>query len=288
MKRILLFLMILPFVVFSQCQDDCTKEKVKNSQGTYIGCLDDAGNFNGFGKAVYSNGNKYEGCWQYNEMHGNGKLTFATGQVFEGEFTENNFSNGKLIYNSKDYSEISVGKFMNFNIISGTSTVTYSNNVKVVIEYLNGVKISENYNNKNYYNKEDIICDNEYVELEIDRRDNHFWVDLKINNVVGSWIFDTGGSGLSIGSKLWKRLKESGVEYLDLEIDVETVGIASNSTIKNKYVLIDEIDINGLLVKNVVAIVRIDEKSSLMGAQFYDKFSNVEWSMKEAKIKFYK
>ena len=137
------------------------------------------------------------------------------------------------------------------------------------------------------YDAKDIIGDAKSTVLILERRDNHFWIKMEINGTQGEWYFDTGGEGLSIGKKLWDRLLNAGVKFKDLMKDIESTGVSGGIT-KNKYVLIDEIDIGDYKVKNVVALIRYETNYSLMGAQFYDKFSNVEWNMKEATLEFYK
>ena len=154
-------------------------------------------------------------------------------------------------------------------------------------EIENGDLISEKSNIKNYYNKKDIIGDEEYTKLNYVRRDNHFWIKMEINGSEGEWIFDTGGSGLSIGKKLWNRMTENGVNFKDLSVEVESRGAAGGSTM-NKYVQIDEIILGDYKILNVIALVRLSQNNSLMGAQFYDKFSNVKWDMKDETVIFFR
>ena len=80
---------------------------------------------------------------------------------------------------------------------------------------------------------------------------------------------------------------ENGVKYKDLFIEAESKGAAGGIT-KNKYVLIDEIILGNYKILNVIALVRYSQNNSLMGAQFYDKFSNVKWDMKEETVSFYR
>ena len=72
-----------------------------------------------------------------------------------------------------------------------------------------------------------------------------------------------------------------------MSVEVESRGAAGGSTM-NKYVQIDEIILGNYKILNVVALVRLSQNNSLMGAQFYDKFSNVKWDMKDETVIFYR
>lgn len=44
------------------------------------------GKITGEGMMIYHNGDKYEGYWLEGTYHGKGKLVFASGESFTGEF----------------------------------------------------------------------------------------------------------------------------------------------------------------------------------------------------------
>jgi predicted aspartyl protease len=67
------------------------------------------------------------------------------------------------------------------------------------------------------------------------------------------------------------------------------------SVIETKYIKISKIKIGDYLVKNVVAIVPTSLDSSgnkvndmLIGIGFLKKFKDVEWSLNNDKLRFYK
>ncbi|MDG1348474.1 MAG: retropepsin-like aspartic protease, partial [Flavobacteriales bacterium] len=118
------------------------------------------------------------------------------------------------------------------------------------------------------------------------REGDKYIITLKVNSVKGEWWFDTGAYGISIGKRLFDRLVESGIKYRDLKMNVTVFGVGGSS--ENKYIILDEITIGEITVKNVVATVRLEQNYSLLGVQFFDKFSNVEWDMKAETLKLYK
>ena len=43
----------------------------------------------GQGKMTYSNGDIYEGEWKDNKIHGRGRLTLTNGEIYEGKWKNN-------------------------------------------------------------------------------------------------------------------------------------------------------------------------------------------------------
>jgi len=164
--------------------------------------------------------------------------------------------------------------------------VIHSNGVIIVNTFLNGSVISERRNNRNYYEASDISSNVESTIVSTVREDDKYFISLKVNSVIGEWYFDIGADGISIGKRLFDRLVESGIKYRDLKMNVTSFGVGGSS--ENKYIILDEITIGEITVKNVVATVRLEQNYSLLGVQFFDKFSNVEWDMKAETLKLYK
>ena len=53
------------------------------------------------------------------------------------------------------------------------------------------------------------------------------------------------------------------------------------------YVIFDEISIGGCTIKNVIAVLNLQQDHTLVGMQFFDKFNNAIWNMKENTIELY-
>jgi hypothetical protein len=67
----------------------------------YEGNYNKDGKRHGKGKYTYASGNVYEGEWKDGKKHGNGKCKYASGNVFEGEWKEDKkHGKGKLTYAS--------------------------------------------------------------------------------------------------------------------------------------------------------------------------------------------
>ena len=284
MRNIIIgLLLISPFVGFSQCKKE---NKEFENYGSYHGCLNDRGLPEGKGGIEFSSGDSYNGDWEDGKMSGNG-VYISNEWKYEGQFQDGRMT-GKGVFTqiSLDYTIIQTGVFNNRNLIKGTEKVTRSNGVIIVSTFLNGSVNSERRNNRNYYEASDISSNVESTIVSTVREDDKYLISLKVNSVIGEWYFDTGADGISIGKRLFDRLVDSGIKYKDLKMNVTSFGVGGSS--ENKYIILDEITIGEITVKNVVATVRLEQNYSLLGVQFFDKFRNVEWDMKAETLKLYK
>ena len=268
MKKLLLILLCLPFIGFGQCiSGDC-----ENGYGTYtwtegdkyIGEWKDS-QFYGHGTYNYSNGDKYVGSWRAGQFYGNG--TFNYGGILtkeEGDWKNNELWNGietRYGDNKGESGLIIIYKYENGNV---TDTIR---------------------NDINFYNKEDIIGEEIYCTIKLIDKITKYDIILQINNTTVKWRFDTGAEGFSIAKSQWEKIK-SKIDFEDLNIIRKSKGVGGYSS-GNVIRIKDEIEIGGYLVKNVIVSISNDDYS-LMGIGFLKKFSNVEWSMKEATLKIYK
>ena len=283
-KYIISLVLVLPLLGLSQCKKE---QKSFEGYGDYFGCLNDNEQPDGKGKIDFYSGGSYEGDWSDGLMEGDGIYIYSNGLMFEGQFTDGKISGqGVMTQISSDYSIVQTGVFDNGNLIKGTKKVTQSNGLIAVNTVLNGSVISERRNDRNYYKASDISSNVESTIIPTAREGDKYIITLKVNSVKGEWYFDTGADGISIGKRLFDRLVDSGIKYKDLNMDVTSFGVGGSS--ENKYIILDEITIGEITVKNVVAAVRLEQNYSLLGVQFFDKFSNVEWDMKDETLKLYK
>ncbi len=289
MKKLLFILLCIPMIGLAQCDNKCENEKKQFPNATYFGCVNDSDELHGKGILKFDDGKIFDGCWVNGQMYGYGEYVSSDkNNIYMGNFKNDDFyGNGVFTIKSENQINIQDGFFKSGNLFNGTETITLSNGLILSRTYKDAEIINEKRNTENIYDIKDIIGDAKSTVLILERRDNHFWIKMEINGTQGEWVFDTGGDGLSIGKKLWDRLLKSGVQFEDIIKDVESSGV-SGGVIKNKYVLIEEIGIGDYKVKNVVALIRYEINYSLIGAQFYDKFSNVKWNMKNETLEFYK
>jgi clan AA aspartic protease (TIGR02281 family) len=283
-KYIISLVLVLPLLGFSQCKKE---QKSFEGYGDYFGCLNDNEQPDGKGKMTFVEGGSYDGNWSNGNMQGIGIYVQDNGLIYNGNFENNNFTgNGTLTQKSSDYEIIQTGLFNNGTLILGKKTTIQSNGLVVDVNIENGSVISERRNDRNYYKASDIVSNISSTIVSTVREDDKYFVTLKVNSVIGEWYFDTGADGISIGKRLFDRLVDSGIKYRNLKMNVTSFGVGGSS--ENKYIILDEITIGEITVKNVVATVRLEQNYSLLGVQFFDKFSNVEWDMKAETLKLYK
>jgi predicted aspartyl protease len=88
---------------------------------------------------------------------------------------------------------------------------------------------------------------------------------------------------------LFNELKEKGLKYRDLNVNIKTIGV-NGIEMENNAIVIDKLKIGDFTLKNVVAHVSKLETSniSLIGIGFLNKFREVQWSLIAKELVFYK
>jgi len=274
----------------------------------------------GEGEMIYSNNSYYKGFWKNNMYHGFGerKIIFDSQvQILKGEFKNDiffdglaavtfsegdkslrSFKNGEIIsteYISLKFRKITKGDhYANGKLKNGVSTFI-ENNIITESKFVDGIMVSSLSNIENFFKPEDIIGTESFISLDLETHDNdntmyiylNFKTEIEIQPV--RFIFDTGAEMFSIGYRLFENLKKNGLEYVDLDITVPTIGVTGVST-NNKVIKIKEIALGSYKVKDVIAYVETLEtaNSSLLGIQFLRKFKEVKWSLNSNKLTFYK
>jgi len=292
MNKLLILLLIVPFIGFGQCKK---KEKDERSEGTYYGCLNDEGNYHGDGTFTFKSREEYEGVWEDGEII-NGSILFENPtqiQEYKGGIKNWNPSGkGSQIYyfkdNNKNREKIRTlkGEFRSGILFNGIMISEYNGGAITTNTIENAEVIDTKDNRKNYYNPNDIDGENKETIITLERKGDHHYIDFEINSVSCQGIFDTGAFGLKIGNRLYKRLISNGVEVHDLNMEAKILGIGGVSN--GGYFKFEEIKIGEYTVKDVIAVVSLDQDYTLIGTQFFEKFSNVHWHMKERTLKLYR
>ena len=316
-----IFLFFSANPLFSQC-DNPTRINYSNAYAMWCGDLDDNGKQTGLGKQelFFEDGTLYieSGEFFQGRLNGNGEKVLPNGKqtgifsngilikgsiridfndsykISTGDFVEGllHGQNGIMIFNEKNGTLKSEGEFRRGSLMSGTETESYVSGLEIIKKYENGVMVGLPLrNDKNYYNLNDIQGDSEYSEIKLKKEGNlnegiSYIIELEIDGVSGDWIFDTGAVNFSIGMRMFKRLKNSGVKYRDLNQTIKTFGVGGES--QGKLVLIDKIKIGDYYLNNVIAEVSLDNNYSLLGIEFLSKFSNVQWDMTLGTLILYK
>ena len=316
-----IFLFFSANPLFSQC-DNPTRINYSNAYAMWCGDLDDNGKQTGLGKQelFFEDGTLYieSGEFFQGRLNGNGEKVLPNGKqtgifsngvlirgsiridfndsykISTGDFVEGllHGQNGIMIFNEKNGTLKSEGEFRRGSLMSGTETESYVSGLEIIKKYENGVMVGLPLrNDKNYYNLNDIQGDSEYSEIKLKKEGNpnegiSYIIELEIDGVSGEWIFDTGAFNFSIGMRMFKRLKNSGVKYRDLNQTIKTFGVGGES--QGKLVLIDKIKIGDYYLNNVITEVSLDNNYSLLGVEFLSKFSNVQWDMTLGTLILYK
>ena len=250
-------------------------------EGNWIdGFLNGQGNFNSI------DSNQYSGNFKQNLFDGYGVFIWKDGDKYEGEWLDNK-KHGQGIF----YSKLNVknGEWKEDKLFDGISTI-YSNKegeqgLQIRFIYKNGNVVDTVQNNKNYFNKDDVIGNKNSDTIYLINGKTKYDIVLTINTVPVKWRFDTGAETTSISKDQWEKIK-SKINYEDLNITRKTEGVGGFSTgslVKIK----DEIQIGDYLVKNFIVSIA-NNKHSLLGIDFLQKFSNVEWNMNKASLIVFK
>ena len=224
---------------------------------------------------------KYDGEGFFEQIQPKYRLTkqgkFRSGSLFDGE--EMTYSNGNIF--TKIYIE---------GLIEGEKE-EYKDGLEVIKTFRNGRLATEIRNDKNYYDADDIIGDDKrsVINLRKEGSENEgikYKIEMSINGVSGEWLFDTGAEITSIGKRMFQRFMKEGVTYKDLNRVIKTFGVGGES--KGKLIVLDNIKIGDYVLNNMIVEISLDNNFSLLGTDFLNKFTNVEWNMKKNELSLVK
>ena len=326
MKKIILSSLFLLFFKFNIGQESIKKcnEEVISGIEKRVGCIDVEGNLHGYGTYTLQDGSLLmQGEWKRGKLDGKGKKITVTNdqtQTYNGIFNKGilidgeiktEFSNGdvklkiyelkeliktKYTWENKSNEETNGEHYKNGELKNGVKKNIYVDNRTLKSIYKNGEIIDEKLNTNNYYVEDDLVGEGDSINipLEIEEGDNTMYVNLNIPtkknpNYSARFIFDTGAEKFSIGYRLFNDLKAKGLDYIDLKVNISSVGI-SGIPINNNAIIIKELKIGEYTIKNVVAMVKMSETAnySLLGMGFLKKFREVNWSLIAKELVFYK
>tara|TARA_B100000959_G_scaffold107587_1_gene113363 strand:+ start:37 stop:1056 length:1020 start_codon:yes stop_codon:yes gene_type:complete len=288
--------------------------KNDNNNIYYDGYFKD-GEHHGEGTLYFFDGGKIWGTFEDGEFVKGNSYYESDGRIekYEGGFKGNQFNyqgNGKLIKinNNKPTEnvvikklEVDSGRFINDNLANGKREEVWSDGTEIIsiikfnIETLEPDVVSVIRNDRNYYNIDDIDGDVAFTEIVLEKKGNanegiSYLIPMKVSGtsttIDGEWIFDTGAESFSIGKRMYERMKDEGMQFKDLNMEVQSIGVGGISN--GELIVINEITIGDYKVKNVIAKVNLDHNFSLLGMWFLIKFKEVDWSMKNNKLKLYR
>ena len=326
MNKIILSIFLLLISNITSSQDlykKCKEESIKGNV-KLVGCIDVEGKLHGYGTYTLSDGSLYvEGIWKRGKLKGRGTRTFLTDdqtQNYKGIFKNDQLIDGeiKTVFNSGDLNleiykkgeiikteytfsnksgkETSGKHYKGGDLKNGIEKYRFSDNSIMTSIYENGEIIDQKRNINNYYIKDDISGEKESINipLEIEEGDNTMYINLKIptksdSDYSARFVFDTGSESFKIGYRLFNELKEKGLKYIDLNVNIKSVGV-SGIEFESNAIVIEKLKIGDFTLQNVVALVSKLESSniSLLGIGFLNKFKEVKWSLIAKELVFYK
>ena len=263
-----------------------TYSKEQSYEGEWLN-----GEHHGTGTLYYNSVQRYEGEWLNGEKHGEGTFTYSKEQRYQGEWLNGErHGEGTYYYNSSERNGIKkyVGNWEH-DKPNGIGSEFYNDGRIWKGKWIEGEQDSGYFNDENYYNPNDIKGEkiSSVINLKEIEKD-HYYISIDFNGLKKDFVFDTGATSIAMSSDLLLELKKHGVKIRDLKIDAGSAKIASGQKVSfNKYV-IDNVRIGNYLLNNVVVDVGSKGTSSLCGIGLFNKFSNVEWNMKDETLKLYK
>ena len=99
-------------------------------------------------------------------------------------------------------------------------------------------------------------------------------------------LWDTGAFGLVFSKLDFSKLQENGAELYDLNLSTQTFGVLHIRS-EAHYFLLNDLRIGQMVVNNIVCLYNPDFENSLLGLDFFHKFSDAEWHMKDGALSLF-
>ena len=299
-KLIVAVLLIVPFIGNSQCVGDCNNGKgaYKFPSGDkYVGEWVDR-KLEGQGTYTFSNGDKYVGEWVDNKFEGQGTFTYSNGDKYVGEYKEG-LSNGYGVLTIVSSKKKKKDNFIYFTKYEGNwedgkkhgyGTAYYTDGSEWIGNWIEDEQAEvEKKNNDNIYNSDDIIGDYNYTVINLEESEpNSFYLNINIDGVSKDFVFDTGCTDFTFDKPFLNKLIKNGCEIKKTNIKGSKAQVANGDWVDLDIVILNNVEIGDYILNNVVASVGGKGNSFLCGIGLFNKFSNVEWNMKNGTLTIYK
>ena len=99
-------------------------------------------------------------------------------------------------------------------------------------------------------------------------------------------LWDTGAFGLVFSDSDFQKLKGQGAELTDLKLSIQVFGVL-NIPSDAHYYLLNDLHIGEMVLDSVICLYNPNIESSLLGLDFFHKFSDVEWHMKNGTLSLF-
>ena len=276
MKRFILIsqlIFIAPF--FLNAQEDCKEyscekqvtDKAVWTNATYTGCVNLFGDPNGFGIQYFTD-LQSEGCWVNGEENGRFTIRHEDGTIEYCVFED--------------------------GLRNGDSSIRYADGWEMYCTYEAGKKDECRSLIENRYSINDIMCTKKSFEIDLMKNNGHDFIKVEIGSQVDVFLYDTGASSCSMTRELFNSIPQElrgeklyqsyGPKNTSSKLELT---IADGSYADVEFFLLKEITLQGIVIKNVIFGVDVENGSNLIGQDFWNKFSKSN-PPKKGKIKVYK
>ncbi|MBC8265397.1 MAG: retroviral-like aspartic protease family protein [Flavobacteriales bacterium] len=230
---------------------------------------------NGFGVWKYIDKEQkqyliYKGMFENGKYHGKGEITSFSNKNelisrFEGTFVHNQ-------PNEEYYSIWTFNNGMKFEgFKNGMGTFYYEDGKYERGLYKDG-KLVKVYDRNSIIKKITSV-----ISLEKSETSNLYYINAKLNKtVMVKFIFDSGASIISISPGIYAELLKYGLIQKEDVLDDMKFTIADGSVIIKKTLIIREVEIGGITLRNILATVNNTEEAPLLlGQSVLQKFGTV-------------
>src|SRR6056300_978877 len=236
------------------------KGELKFSNGSYTGSFLH-GRYHGFGVETRQIANQMQTS---RGMFLNGTLVDGQKEIHFDDNIKQDYSivSGELTkveqYKNDELLLIFEGDFYSNSVLKTGEKTEFDGNIIITSMYKDGVEQERRSNIENNYMPDNVSGAPEYIEVSLETEKNgdtkYIHVTFTQINKQYRFVFDTGAEMFSIGYRLFQELKEQGLVYEDLGVEVPTIGVRGEP-IMNKIININELKIGDYTVYNTIAYV---------------------------------
>jgi len=262
-------------------QSECTQGDCQNGHGILNGQYSDGSSYS------------YSGEFRYSLPNGDGALTTdtytETGVFLDGTMIEGVYSS-ELLHQTGTFNKRKLhgvecfevnktgegasrereGRFINGALFTGIEKNITSSGFIEECSYIEGEVVGCKRNDKNHYEAADVTGPPETI-VDITYVNNQAFLPVEIGDVFLDIKWDTGAFGLVFSKTDFGKLINSGVEILDLDLSISTVGVLGIPS-ETSVFIIKEVSIGDMTIKNVVVNYNPLFENSLLGLDFFNKF----------------
>ena len=261
-------------------------------------------------KIEYTNGNicVYSGSFRYARLNGQGTLQcedyfekglFENDILIEGEYVSTSlFQRGSFVNRSlhghncyekgqhdNGNSWLNEGRFVNGALFQGKAISESKEGFMEECIFEDGELLGCTSNTENKHIAADIQGPNS-TTFNVVYVENQTYVPLSIGYVNFNILWDTGAYGLILSKSDFKKLVENGAELYNLNLSIQTFGVL-NIPSEAHYYILNDLRIGEMVVNNIVCSYNPSIENSLLGLDFFHKFSDVEWHMKDGTLSLF-